>query len=132
MGKSMSQFFLWIVFLFSAESQALEIHEQLADSLQEYRASKLGDQLLCPTCGGQALNDSPVEEAILLRRIIREQIVKGYSDQQIVEWFVERYGERILVTPPLSKATCVLWFLPWLLLVGCLGKILYRNNKKTL
>ncbi|WP_051908830.1 cytochrome c-type biogenesis protein [Candidatus Odyssella acanthamoebae] len=128
----MSQFFLWIVLLFSTENQALEVHEQLADSVQEYRAKKLGDQLLCPRCGGQALNESAVEEAILLRMIIREQIVKGCSDQQIVDWFVDRYGERILVKPPLSMTTCILWFLPWLLLGGCLGKIFYRNNKKAL
>lgn len=118
---------LLAILLFLLNVHALEVHEQLTNSLLESRAQHLGTQLLCPTCGGQVLNDSPVEEAILLRTIIREQLVRGYSDQQVIDWFVERYGERILVTPPLSLATYTLWFLPWVILLGFLittaGKI---------
>ena len=128
----MKQFFLGICWLLATEIQALEVHEQLTNPAQEYRAKKIGDQLLCPTCGGQALNESPVEEAILLRTIIREQIIGGYSDQHIIDWFVERYGERILVNPPLSITTGMLWFLPWFLLLLCLGRLLYKSNKKAL
>ncbi|MBW8309613.1 MAG: cytochrome c-type biogenesis protein CcmH [Candidatus Paracaedibacteraceae bacterium] len=128
----MKQFFLWVCWLLSTETRALEVHEQLTNPVQEHRAKKLGDHLLCPTCGGQALNESPVEEAVLLRTIIREQIIKGYSDQQIIDWFVERYGKRILVKPPLSITTGMLWFLPWFLLLLCLGRLLYKSNKKAL
>lgn len=109
---------LLTILLFMLNVPALEVHEQLTNSLLESRAQQLGGQLLCPTCGGQVLNDSPVEEAILLRTIIREQLVRGYSDQQVIDWFVERYGERILVAPPLSLITYTLWFLPWIILLG--------------
>lgn len=122
----MKSIFVIFLLLFSW-CPALEIHEELPNEVQEKRAKILGAQLLCPTCGGQALNESAIEEAALLRAVIRGQLVKGYSDQQVIDWFVDRYGERILIRPPLSVATYALWFLPWFVLFGFLARIGYRR-----
>ncbi|WP_010300132.1 cytochrome c-type biogenesis protein [Candidatus Odyssella thessalonicensis] len=126
----MTRLILLMVMVLLVRTHALEVHEQLASPALEKRAQLLGSQLLCPTCEGQSLNDSPIEEAILLRQVIREQIVHGFTDQQIIEWFTNRYGERILITPPLRGATLALWALPWILLGLCLGAGVYRANKK--
>jgi cytochrome c-type biogenesis protein CcmH/NrfF len=104
--------FLW------APAHALEVHEALPLKVLEIRAKALGDQLICPTCAGQSLNDSAADEAQLLREIIRQKILKGESDQQIIQWFVERYGNRVLFKPPLTPLTYLLWGFPWMLLGG--------------
>ncbi|MBX3458326.1 MAG: cytochrome c biogenesis protein CcsA [Candidatus Paracaedibacteraceae bacterium] len=111
------RWWLYLLFpLFLIDGQAIEVHEQLPDPSQERRAVYLGSQLLCPTCNGQHLNESAVDEAELLRKIIRRQIETGYTDQQIIDWFVDRYGDRVLISPPLGWATLLLWILPWVIL----------------
>lgn len=127
----------WTVFLLYAlgcsmapsSIHALNYHEQLSLSNLEIRAKKLGDQLICPTCVGQTLNDSEAEEAQLLREIIREQLIKGYSDQQVLDWFVDRYGNRVLLNPPLSWETMLLWGLPWVLFGLFLTKLMGRRKR---
>lgn len=124
-----------VLFLFLiplSSSHSINVHEQLADQALEMRAKTLGDQLLCPTCAGQILNDSETEEAQLLRAIIREQLRKGYSDQQVVNWFMDRYGDKILLSPPLNWTTGVLWGLPWLVFLGLFGLVMFRGFRKLL
>ncbi|MBX3486620.1 MAG: cytochrome c biogenesis protein CcsA [Candidatus Paracaedibacteraceae bacterium] len=121
---------LWVFALWIPNLQAIEIHEQLSDPVQERRAVILGAQLLCPTCNGQPLNESSVEEAELLRSVIRQQLKTGYTDQQVIDWFVDRYGERVLVSPPLNGETFVLWGLPWIILLSGIY-IRFIRNKKT-
>lgn len=113
----LSFFFLSLTF----PCQALEIHEQLGDRALEARAKTLGDQLICPTCAGQSLNDSAADEAQLLREIIRQKLLKKESDQEIKDWFIQRYGERVLLTPPLSPTTYILWAFPWILFMLLIG-----------
>ena len=128
---SLSKRWLFIVIMgaFFDQVSAIEVHEQLAESSQEHRAVMLGSQLLCPTCNGQPLNESPVDEAQLLRAVIRQQIQVGYTDQQIIEWFVDRYGERVLFSPPLTGPNFILWFIPWIILgIGLIFKF-SRSNR---
>lgn len=123
------RWWLYVLFpLFLIDSHAIEVHEQLADPNQEHRAVYLGSQLLCPTCNGQPLNESAVEEAELLRKIIRRQIETGYTDQQVIDWFVNRYGDRVLISPPLGWATLLLWILPWIILgIGIWTKFRHKS-----
>ena len=116
-------------FLLYPQTQALEVHEQLPLQVLELRAKAIGDKLICPACVGQSLNDSAADEAQLLREVIRQQILKGQSDQQIIGWFVERYGDRVLLAPPLSPTTYLLWLFPWILLLGG-GLYLGRRGRK--
>ena len=124
----------WLIALIPmiiSPGQAIEVHEQLADPIQEQRAVYLGSQLLCPTCNGQPLNESAVEEAELLRQVIRRQIEIGYTDQQIIDWFVDRYGERVLFSPPFGWATFLLWVLPWIILsIGMIIKFWRKFTPK--
>lgn len=127
----------WAVFLLYAfgnsmtpfPTHALNYHEQLSLTTLEIRAKELGDQLICPTCVGQTLNDSEAEEAQLLREIIREQLMKGYSDQQVLDWFVDRYGNRVLLNPPLLWETMLLWGLPWILFCLFLMKLMGQRRR---
>lgn len=110
---------------------SLDYHEQLPLKSLETRAKALGDQLICPTCVGQSLNDSEADEAQLLREIIRQQLIKGYSDQQVLDWFVERYGNRVLLKPPFLWETLLLWSLPWLLFYLFIVRIIKERRKRT-
>jgi cytochrome c-type biogenesis protein CcmH len=86
--------------------------EKLADLRMEARAVTLQRQLRCVVCQGQALGESNAPLAADLRRLIRGLMEKGWSDGQIEHYLVARYGDFILMKPPLEPATYLLWFGP--------------------
>ena len=90
--------------------------EKLADPAQEARARALQQELRCVVCQGQSLDESDAAIAHDLRRIIREQIAAGQSDEQIKQFLVARYGEFVLLRPPVAPETLLLWFGPAVLL----------------
>ena len=95
----------------------IDAHEQLTDPALELRARQLSQKILCPTCGGQTLDESPIESATQLRLEIRTALGQGKSDQQILDEFIARYGTQIITTPPVSLRTYALWFGPWIILL---------------
>lgn len=76
------------------------------------RAQALEDRLRCPTCKNVAIADSFSETAAGMRRIIAEQVAEGRSDEQIITYFIERYGDWVLLDPPVEGQTLLLWLLP--------------------
>lgn len=93
--------------------------EKLSDPAQEARAVALQKQFRCLVCRGESLDDSGASLAADLRRLIRARIKAGESDQQIETYLVDRYGDFILMKPPLKSGTVALWFGPFvILLVG--------------
>lgn len=108
----------------------MDAHEQLADSVLEQRARLLSQQLICPTCQGQTLDESPVDAAVQLRLEIRKALKEGQSDQQIINMFIHRFGTQIINTPPVNWHTYVLWIGPWVLLAFVLGSYLYRRQRQ--
>ncbi len=84
---------------------------------QEARAKALFQQLHCVVCGGQSLAGSDAKIAQDIRSLVREKIANGQSDEQITAYLVERYGEGILMQPPLRAATLPLWLAPALFLL---------------
>lgn len=86
--------------------------EMLANAAQEHRAERLGGQLRCLVCQNESIEDSSAPLARDLRRLVREQIVSGQSDAQILRWMTDRYGAFIRLSPPLSATTALLWFMP--------------------
>lgn len=76
------------------------------------RAVVLQERLRCPTCKSVSIVDSPSETAISMRRIVAEQVADGRSDEQIIRFFQERYGDWILLDPPLRGQMLLLWLLP--------------------
>jgi cytochrome c-type biogenesis protein CcmH len=91
----------------------------LEDPAQEARARALQTALRCVVCQGQSIADSNAPLAADMRNLIREQIAAGRSDDEIKSFLVARYGEFVLMEPPLRGDTLLLWFAPALLvLVG--------------
>jgi cytochrome c-type biogenesis protein CcmH len=110
----------------------LPVHPQVAQPLEdpaiEARMKNLTKQLRCLVCQNETLADSQAPLAEDLRREIREQIKAGKTDQQIMAYATQRYGDFVLYNPPVKATTYLLWFGPFvLLLLGIV--LLYRYLK---
>ncbi len=90
----------------------------LTNAAQELRAKALFHELRCMVCEGQSLADSHAQMAIQMRQLIRSQITQGMSDDAILDFFVQRYGNEVRMTPPLQASTWLLWLAPLLFLLG--------------
>jgi cytochrome c-type biogenesis protein CcmH len=88
--------------------------ERLPNPTQEARARHLFQELRCVKCQNESVDASDAEIAGEVRKIVRAQIAAGRSDQQIIDYLVERYGEFILLTPTLSLGNLALWLTPFL------------------
>lgn len=86
--------------------------EMLANPVLEHRAEALGEQLRCLVCQNESIEQSDADLAKDLRRIIRQHIAAGESDQQVMQWMVARYGEFVRLSPPFNAMTLVLWGAP--------------------
>jgi len=97
---------------------------------QEQRAEAIGDQLRCLVCQNESIEDSSAGLAKQLRVIIRQQVVAGDNSKDIMNFMVQRYGIFVLLKPPLSKLTLLLYASPFLaLLIGFLAAWLARQNR---
>ncbi len=94
------------------------VETPLPDPAQEARAQTLFKQLRCPTCIAQSIHDSNADIASDLRVLVRERIAQGQSDDQIKAYLSARYGDLILLKPPVKTRTLPLWFAPWILFLG--------------
>jgi cytochrome c-type biogenesis protein CcmH len=93
--------------------------EMLRDPALEARARALGKELRCLVCQNQSIDDSDADLARDLRRLVRERLVAGDTDAEILAFATERYGDFVLLRPPVKPATWLLWFGPAaVLLVG--------------
>jgi cytochrome c-type biogenesis protein CcmH len=92
--------------------------EVLDDPVLEARARALSAQLRCLVCQNQSIDDSNAALARELRLLVREQLVAGNSDQEILDYLVGRYGQFVLLKPQFNVFTAILWVAPVLLLVG--------------
>lgn len=107
---------------------AQEARPVAEDPVLEQRVMALSQELRCLVCQNETLADSRADLANDLRNQIREQMKAGKSDKEIIAFLTERYGEFILYRPPVKPTTYLLWFGPFLLLVGGLV-FLYRHLK---
>ena len=94
----------------------------------EQRMKLLTEQLRCMVCQNETLDASRADLAENLRKEIREQIKAGKSDQEIIAFLTQRYGDYVLYNPPVKKTTYLLWFGPFILLIGG-TVVLYRYLK---
>ena len=95
--------------------QAVEPGEMLNDPALEARARHISQELRCLVCQNQSIDDSNAPLARDLRIIVRERLTAGDSDQQAVDYIVDRYGHFVLLKPPVAANTLVLWYGPALL-----------------
>jgi cytochrome c-type biogenesis protein CcmH len=104
--------------------------ELLPDRTQELRAEALGHQLRCLVCQNESVEESNADLARDLRRIIRQRVVAGDSDEQVMDWMVARYGNFVRLSPPFNALTLVLWGAPVLALAaGFVAVVVARRRR---
>ena len=126
----MKQIVLAITFILFVASLIAAKDAQPADDAQlEQRMRNLTQQLRCMVCRNETLADSQADLAADMRQQIREQMKAGRSDQEIIGFLTQRYGDFILYKPPVKTTTYLLWFGPFVLLLGGTA-MLYRYVKR--
>ena len=103
--------------------------ETFSDPAMEARARHLQRQLRCLQCQAESIDESNSDFAADMRHLVRQQIAAGRSDQQIEDFLVARYGDFILMKPPLQSDTWLLWLAPFLVL-GVAGSVAWVAVKK--
>lgn len=105
-------------------------HEKLDDPELEARARVISKDIRCMVCQNQSIDDSNAELAQDLRVIVRERLVAGDSNEEVKQFLVDRYGDYVLMTPPMRLGTMLLWVGPFLLVAlgGVLIFFWYRNR----
>src|SRR5438067_4772095 len=105
----------------------------LSNPVLEARAKSLQKELRCLVCQGQSIDESNAPLAADLRRLIRQQIQGGQSDNDIKSFLVARYGAFVLMKPPVRDDTFFLWFGPAMLVlvgVGVIGVTIARSRRR--
>lgn len=111
--------YILALFLAVTPAWAVQPDEMLADPVLENRAREISRDIRCPVCQGETIDDSSAPISRDLRLIIRERLVAGDTDAEVVDYIVARYGEGVLFKPPAEGANLVLWLAgPVLLLAG--------------
>lgn len=129
----MKRVLLVLALLLATPVAAVLPDEMLQDPAQEARARALSKDLRCVVCQNQSIDDSDAPLARDLRLLVREQIALGKSDADVRDYVVERYGNFVLLKPPLEGDTLLLWAGPFaVLLLGGLGLFLWRRRSPAL
>ncbi|MEZ0225164.1 MAG: cytochrome c-type biogenesis protein CcmH [Alphaproteobacteria bacterium] len=117
---------LLAVFMFlAAPARAVHPDEVLKDPVLEARARVLTKELRCLVCQGEDIDESEAPLAADLRRLVRERLAKGDTDAEVLAHMQDRYGDYILMNPPLSFRTLLLWGAPALVLAVGLGVVVF-------
>lgn len=119
-----------LVCLLPAVSYAGEAKDLAEDPVLEKRMIGLAENLRCLVCQNESLASSHSDLAEDLRREVREQMRKGMSDKEIVDYLVSKYGDFVLFDPPMKKTTLLLWYGPFALLLIGLGVLVYQLRKR--
>lgn len=99
----------------SLPADAVNPDEVLKDPALEARARVISQELRCLVCQNQSIDDSNAPLAKDLRIIVRERLVAGDSNEKVIDYVVARYGNYVLLKPPLQTDTALLWFAPYLM-----------------
>jgi cytochrome c-type biogenesis protein CcmH len=112
-------------------AHAVEPAERLADPALEARARAISAQLRCLVCQNESIDDSGAGLAHDIRMLVRERLAGGDTDAQVVQSVVNRYGQFVLLKPPVEPATYVLWFAPPIVLVlGLAGSVCWIVQRR--
>ncbi len=123
---------LLVALLAPGVSLAVQPDEILKDPALEARARLLSRELRCMVCQNQSIDDSDAPLARDLRLLVRQRLVSGDSDRQVVDFLVARYGEFVLLKPRFEWHTLLLWGVaPAVLLVGIGGLVLMARRRRT-
>ena len=120
---------LMVVPLFLPGAIAFENDAPLDDPVLESRARDLARQIRCLVCQNQSIFDSDADLAKDLRQIVRERIILGESDLAVTDYLVARYGDFVLLKPPIKPKTYLLWFGPALIMLfGGIGVVRFLKR----
>lgn len=120
-----------VVLLGSLPALAVNPDEILADPALEARARAISADLRCLVCQNQSIDDSDADLARDLRVIVRERLTAGDTDEQAVQYIVDRYGEYVLLRPVIAPHTILLWIAaPVVLLIGGIAVFVAARRKR--
>jgi cytochrome c-type biogenesis protein CcmH len=122
--KGLAILTLLLIALGVGGAAAVEPGEMLADPALEARARFISKDIRCVVCQNQSIDDSQADLAADLRRIVRERLVAGDSDQQVRDYLAARYGDFVLLDPPVKPKTYALWYGPVAIFLLALGALL--------
>ena len=131
----LSKIFIFIISFcliqfFSADSYGVDPEEILQNQKHELRARNISKNIRCMICQNQSIDESSAPLAKDLRILIRNKITEGSSDKEIYKFLTDRYGDFILLKPPIKLSTLALWVLPFVfLLIGIF--VVFWHNKKS-
>ncbi|MBO6806081.1 cytochrome c-type biogenesis protein [Thalassospira sp.] len=111
---------------------AVNPDEMLSNPVLEERAREISKELRCLVCQNQSIDDSDAELARDLRVLVRERLVAGDDNQEVIDYIVARYGDYVLLNPPLKPETYILWASPAVLVVLAILAVFafYRRKKR--
>ena len=116
--------------LLAAPAFAVQPDEVLPDPALEARAREIGQVLRCPVCQGENIDESNAEVARDLRILVRERLVAGDTDSEVLDYVTDRYGEYVLFEPDRSGANLVLWLVgPVGLLIALAGGFVFLRRR---
>jgi cytochrome c-type biogenesis protein CcmH len=111
---------------------AVRPDEMLKDPALEARARHISEELRCMVCQNQSIDDSEAPLAHDLRVLVRQRIMAGDNDKQVLDFLVARYGDFVLLKPPFQLDTLLLWGLPpFALAAGLVGLLLMARRRRT-
>ena len=122
---------LLLALLVAAPANAVQPDEILADSALEARARAISKEVRCLVCRNESIDDSNADLARDLRLLVRERLVAGDSDAEVLDYLVERYGEFVLLKPKFSAANAALWLAgPAAFLIGLIAITAYLRTRR--
>lgn len=109
---------------------ALDVKPTILDPVANKRVAEISSQLRCLVCQNQSIADSNAELAIDLKNQVVKQIAAGKTNQQIIDFMVDRYGDFVLYNPPFKLSTLLLWVGPALFFVFALAALFWTLIKR--
>jgi cytochrome c-type biogenesis protein CcmH len=104
---------------------ALAVEPAGAEALDE-RVRVVASRLMCPVCEGRTVAESTSQLAAQMRALIRERLARGDTEEEVVQYFVDRYGPSVLAAPPARGLGLVLWVVPALVVTAGAAYVLLR------
>jgi cytochrome c-type biogenesis protein CcmH len=121
---------IFLLFFLVTPALAIQPDEILEDKVLEERARVISKELRCLVCQNQSIDDSDAPLAKDLRVLVRERLQAGESDEKVIEFVADRYGDFVLLRPPVKASTLTLWISPIAILIVGVIFLLMRFRKQ--
>ena len=116
--------------LTTGAAAATQAQPTASETALDKHVMALSEELRCLVCQNQTIADSHADLAIDLKNQVREKLASGMSDQDVIDYMVQRYGDFVLYKPPFKAITWLLWLGPFLLLIGGTGFLVLNLRRR--